>query len=93
MRKNIWRRCGHYKLVHTCLRRLVNGKDELPIPQKVQLDAGYMQRRSLLFDLKILWVTALNEYVGKRRGGTLKKNTDHPEGSGLRAQGSGGYTQ
>lgn len=37
----------------------VNGRDELPIPQKVQLDAEYLQRRSLLFDLKILWVTAL----------------------------------
>lgn len=37
----------------------VNGRDELPIPYKVQLDAEYLQRRSLLFDLKILWMTAL----------------------------------
>ena len=37
----------------------VNGRDELPIPQKVQLDAEYMQRRSLLFDLRILWMTVL----------------------------------
>lgn len=37
----------------------VNGRDELPIPQKVQLDAEYMERRSLLFDIKILWMTAL----------------------------------
>jgi len=37
----------------------VNGRDELPIPQKVQLDLEYMQRQSLLFDLKILWMTAL----------------------------------
>ena len=37
----------------------VNGRDELPIPQKVQLDAEYLQRRSFLFDLKILWMTAL----------------------------------
>lgn len=37
----------------------VNGRDELPIPQKVQLDAEYLQRRSLVFDLKILWMTAL----------------------------------
>jgi len=37
----------------------VNGRDELPIPQKVKLDAEYLQRRSLLFDLKILWMTAL----------------------------------
>ena len=37
----------------------VNGRDELPIPQKVQLDAEYLQRRSFLFDLQILWMTAL----------------------------------
>lgn len=37
----------------------VNGRDELPIPQKVELDAEYLQRRSLRFDLKILWMTAL----------------------------------
>lgn len=37
----------------------VNGRDELPIPQKVELDAEYLRRRSFLFDLKILWMTAL----------------------------------
>ena len=37
----------------------VNGRDELPIPQKVQLDVEYLQHRSLLFDMKILWMTAL----------------------------------
>ena len=37
----------------------VNGRDELPIPQKVQLDVEYQERRSLLFDIKILWMTAL----------------------------------
>lgn len=37
----------------------VNGRDELPIPQKVLLDAEYLQRRSFLFDLKILWMTTL----------------------------------
>ena len=37
----------------------VNGRDELPLPEKVQLDAEYLQRRSFLFDLKILWMTAL----------------------------------
>lgn len=36
----------------------VNGRDELPIAQKVQLDAEYLQRRSFQFDLKILWMTA-----------------------------------
>lgn len=37
----------------------VNGRDELPLPEKVQLDAEYLQGRSFLFDLKILWMTAL----------------------------------
>ncbi|MDB0048281.1 sugar transferase, partial [Burkholderiaceae bacterium] len=37
----------------------VLGRDELPIPQKVALDVDYMQRRSFLFDLKIMWLTAL----------------------------------
>lgn len=37
----------------------VNGRDELPIPQKVQLDAEYLGRRTLLFDIKILWMTTL----------------------------------
>lgn len=36
----------------------VNGRDDLPIPQKVALDVAYMQRRSIWFDLKILWLTA-----------------------------------
>ena len=35
----------------------VNGRDELPIPVKVGLDADYLRRRSLGFDLKILWLT------------------------------------
>jgi O-antigen biosynthesis protein WbqP len=37
----------------------VNGRDELPVPQKVQLDVEYLERQSLLFDMKILWMTAL----------------------------------
>jgi O-antigen biosynthesis protein WbqP len=36
----------------------VNGRDELPIPAKVELDAYYLQHRSLLFDLRILALTA-----------------------------------
>ena len=36
----------------------INGRDELPIPEKVRLDAEYLQRRSLWFDLRILWRTA-----------------------------------
>ncbi len=37
----------------------VNGRDDLPIPQKVRMDAEYLRRQSFLFDLKILWMTAL----------------------------------
>lgn len=35
----------------------VNGRDELPIPAKVKLDAEYLQRQSLWFDIRILWLT------------------------------------
>ncbi len=35
----------------------VNGRDELPITKKVELDFEYLQRRSFLFDLKIIWMT------------------------------------
>ena len=37
----------------------INGRDELPIPQKVALDVEYLHRRSLQFDLKIIFLTAL----------------------------------
>ncbi|WLR99191.1 sugar transferase [Shinella sumterensis] len=37
----------------------VNGRDELAIPDKVALDAEYFQRRSFLFDLRILAMTAI----------------------------------
>ena len=37
----------------------VNGWDELPIPEKVVLDVEYMERQSLWFDMKILWLTVL----------------------------------
>ena len=35
----------------------VNGRDELPIAQKVAFDVEYMNRQSLLFDLKIMMMT------------------------------------
>ena len=35
----------------------INGRDELPIPEKVKLDVEYLQRQSLGFDIKILWLT------------------------------------
>jgi O-antigen biosynthesis protein WbqP len=35
----------------------INGRDELPIPEKVKLDLEYLQQHSFLFDLKIIWLT------------------------------------
>jgi O-antigen biosynthesis protein WbqP len=48
--------------VHTLVPGLtgwaqVNGRDELPIPDKVKLDVEYLQRQSLWFDIQILWLT------------------------------------
>jgi len=37
----------------------VNGRDELSIPDKVAFDVEYLERQSLWFDLKILWMTFL----------------------------------
>ena len=37
----------------------INGRDELPIPQKVALDSEYLQRQSLFFDIQILFLTFL----------------------------------
>jgi O-antigen biosynthesis protein WbqP len=35
----------------------VNGRDELPIPQKVAFDIQYLKRQSFAFDMCILWLT------------------------------------
>ena len=50
--------------VHTLVPGLtgwaqVNGRDELSIPEKVKLDVFYKQRKSLWFDIRILWLTLL----------------------------------
>ena len=44
----------------------INGRDELPIAQKVAFDAEYLQRQSLRFDLCIIWLTVLR--VFRREG-------------------------
>ena len=43
----------------------VNGRDDLPIPVKVEFDVEYMRRRSFWFDLRILWLTALKVSHGE----------------------------
>lgn len=35
----------------------INGRDDLPIPEKVKLDIEYLQQQSLWFDIHILWRT------------------------------------
>ncbi|HIG64057.1 MAG TPA: sugar transferase [Methyloprofundus sp.] len=35
----------------------INGRDDLPISEKVKLDAEYMRNQSIIRDLKIVWLT------------------------------------
>ena len=42
----------------------INGRDELPIPDKVALDAEYLHKQSFWFDLRILWLTGLKVLLG-----------------------------
>ncbi|TSA53082.1 MAG: sugar transferase [Planctomycetaceae bacterium] len=44
----------------------VNGRDELPIPVKVEFDEYYLKNRSFALDFKILWMTLVK--VVKREG-------------------------
>ena len=37
----------------------INGRDELPIPQKVALDIEYLQNKTLWLDIKIIFLTGL----------------------------------
>lgn len=43
----------------------INGRDELPIPEKVRLDREYLERRSLAFDLRIIAGTVLQAFSGR----------------------------
>ncbi len=43
----------------------INGRDELPIPVKVDYDLYYLQHRSFIFDLKILMMTLSNVIAEK----------------------------
>ncbi len=46
----------------------INGRDELPIPVKVEFDEYYLKHRSFFFDLKILFMTLFK--VLRREGVT-----------------------
>ncbi len=43
----------------------INGRDDLPVPEKARLDRDYLERMSLAFDLRILVVTALAAVTGR----------------------------
>jgi len=43
----------------------VNGRDELPIADKVRFDIEYLQRRSFWFDLKIILLTLIKALHGQ----------------------------
>ncbi|HKL20275.1 MAG TPA: sugar transferase, partial [Tichowtungia sp.] len=42
-----------------------HGRDEIPIPQKVELDEYYVKNRSFFLDMKILWLSVLQAFSGK----------------------------
>ena len=37
----------------------VNGRDELELAEKVKFDKDYLDRKSFVFDIRILWLTFL----------------------------------
>ena len=43
----------------------VNGRDNLPIPVKVEFDERYLKNRSLPFDLKIIFMTLIKTISGE----------------------------
>jgi O-antigen biosynthesis protein WbqP len=38
----------------------INGRDDIPITKKVELDTWYLHNRTFALDLKIIWLTAWN---------------------------------
>lgn len=55
----------------------INGRDEIPLSLKVKLDKEYLDRKSFLFDIKIIFMTVLS--VAKSEGvqeGKAKNNNE-----------------
>ena len=50
----------------------INGRDELPIPEKVQMDKIYCDNVSFVFDVKCLFMTVVSvfKHDGVVEGGT-----------------------
>jgi O-antigen biosynthesis protein WbqP len=58
--------CGVHRLVPGLTGwAQVNGRDELPIPVKVQFDYEYLLRRSLKFDIRIICMTVVKVIRGE----------------------------
>jgi O-antigen biosynthesis protein WbqP len=38
----------------------INGRDDIPIARKVELDTWYLHNQSFALDMKIIWLTAWN---------------------------------
>lgn len=57
----------------------VNGRDELPIPQKAKFDGEYIEKISFLFDVKIFFKTIINvfKHEGIVEGDTEKREKIH----------------
>lgn len=43
----------------------INGRDEIPIPDKVKLDEYYLKNQSFFFDLKIIFLTGFKVLLAK----------------------------
>ena len=58
----------------------INGRDELEIPEKAKLDGEYVQKESLLFDIKCFWGTigkvAKDDSVVEGGTGEMSKHKD-----------------
>ena len=50
-------KCVHYLVPGLTGWAQINGRDELPISQKVALDVEYLQTQSIMLDMKIIWLT------------------------------------
>jgi O-antigen biosynthesis protein WbqP len=58
--------CGVHQLVPGLTGwAQVNGRDELTIPVKVEFDREYLDRQSVVFDFRILWMTAFKVVRGE----------------------------
>ena len=61
----------------------VNGRDELTIPEKVELDAHYLHHRSFILDLRIMILTAFKVFrrEGVAQAGEERTQRDRADGA------------